>query len=338
MVIISIIQVCLKHYKMKKLPNDEKQNLVKNSVEKPQDENNNMKKIIKSDIYKFIAFTVLFLLSISMNCNKKVEMQKKDLDRLLERLYSDNSVFKNKERDDSVISINIIDSFITVTIDNSDTLFNQKYCEFHRYVAADDNKIDFTVKYKYDSKLPTHPVTGKDMKLNERKQILVFMPINNYGNLLKAAYIDNIGFLSDLNGKFMGNFQENDSVYAHNYTTTGPLILKNKKSKSRKVLDPFSLENMYLNKNEIQYDQISVYDYLYYLLLKFIFFKEDIDVTGNNGLITLSPEKIGDTVKDKYLFNVKYNDFVSKEIADEMLSLGKAFGFKVRKENVTQSQ
>lgn len=300
------------------------------SIQRWKDIRKIMKKVIT---YLFYLFCILMF--SCMKVEKPEALQKEDIEKLLKRFYSNRFTIKSTENNDNKISISIIDTLIVVTVNERDTLFNNKYHEFHQYIAEDDS-TEFTVKYFHNSKIQKHPKTGRNMNISERANVNLRIPINNFGTLKRAGYIEYVGYLSDLNGNFVTKFSVNDSVFAYSRgDIIGPLIFNKKKIPSRKLIVPISLENRCLNINEIELHGLCVYTYIYYLLLEFIYLKYNIDVIDENGLITFSVDKISQDIKDKCTVIVKYNDFVTKKIVEEMVNIGKDLGIeKIEKINI----
>jgi biopolymer transport protein ExbD len=88
------------------------------------------------------------------------------------------------------------------------------YQEFHRYIARDD-QAEFTVKYDPKTKeAPKHPVTGREMTVHERYDILLYACDDTYTDITKCLYTPFQEMLTDVDGLPLTAVNVGDTVYA----------------------------------------------------------------------------------------------------------------------------
>jgi biopolymer transport protein ExbD len=88
------------------------------------------------------------------------------------------------------------------------------YQEFHRYIARDD-QAEFTVKYDpKDPSPPKHPVTGREMTIHERYDILLYACDETYSEIDKCLYTPFQEMVTDVEGIPLKAVNVGDTVYA----------------------------------------------------------------------------------------------------------------------------
>ncbi|MBD3393476.1 MAG: hypothetical protein GF418_15175 [Chitinivibrionales bacterium] len=88
------------------------------------------------------------------------------------------------------------------------------YQEFHRYVARDD-QAEFTVKYDPKEKTPPkHPVSGREMTIHERQDILLYACDETFSEIKKCLYTPFGEMVTDADGIVVTAVNVGDTVYA----------------------------------------------------------------------------------------------------------------------------
>ncbi len=88
------------------------------------------------------------------------------------------------------------------------------YQEFHRYIARDD-QAEFTVKFDPKAReLPKHPVTGRDMTIHERHDILLYSCDETFSEIQKCLYTPFGEMVTDVEGIALSAVNVGDTVYA----------------------------------------------------------------------------------------------------------------------------
>jgi biopolymer transport protein ExbD len=117
------------------------------------------------------------------------------------------------ESDKLMLTMIITDSVVTIGAKNGflPSLF---YKEFHHYVSAEDRRVEVTVEY--DPKNPGKPVmnpkTGKQFKMNERQDILLYVTDENY-TVINCLYSKEGFMLTDADGKPVTSVRPGDEVW-----------------------------------------------------------------------------------------------------------------------------
>lgn len=118
------------------------------------------------------------------------------------------------ESDKLMLTEIITDSVVTIGAKGGflPSLF---YVEYHKYVAADDRRIEVTVQM--DPKNPTKPVmnpqTNKPFKLGERQEILLYVTDETHQNIIKCLYTKENEMVTDVAGNPVDKVNAGDSVY-----------------------------------------------------------------------------------------------------------------------------
>jgi biopolymer transport protein ExbD len=88
------------------------------------------------------------------------------------------------------------------------------YQEYHRYVARDDH-AEFTVKYDpHAASLPKHPVSGREMTVHERYDILLYACDETFQQIIKCLYTPFEEMVTDVDGNPVTAVNIGDSVFA----------------------------------------------------------------------------------------------------------------------------
>jgi biopolymer transport protein ExbD len=117
------------------------------------------------------------------------------------------------ESDKLMLTMIITDSVVTIGAKNGflPSLF---YKEFHHYVSAEDRRVEVTAEY--DPKNPTKPVmnpkTGKEFKMNERQDILLYVTDTSY-KIIQCLYSKEGFMMTDADGKPVMSVQPGDEIW-----------------------------------------------------------------------------------------------------------------------------
>jgi biopolymer transport protein ExbD len=117
------------------------------------------------------------------------------------------------ESDKLMLTMIITDSVVTIGAKNGflPSLF---YKEFHRYVSAEDRRVEVTAEF--DPKNPHKPVmnpkTGKAFKTAERQDILLYVADTNY-KIIECLYTKDGKMLTDVDGKPVVSVKPGDAVW-----------------------------------------------------------------------------------------------------------------------------
>jgi len=117
------------------------------------------------------------------------------------------------EADKLMLTMIITDSVVTIGAKNGflPSLF---YKEFHRYVSAEDRRVEVTAEY--DPKNPGKPVmnpkTGKAFKNAERQDILLYVTDTNY-QIVECLYTTDGKMLTNADGKPVTSVKPGDAVW-----------------------------------------------------------------------------------------------------------------------------
>lgn len=204
------------------------------------------------------------------------------------------------------IAIRLTDTTLSILKDDSIVLASSYYHEFHKYIA-DDDSCDFIVKYNPSEKrIISHPKTDRDMKLTERKDVILYAADDPDGLMKKAYYHTVYGMLIfNKQGEMATQVETGDTVYALNTSMLGPCVVTEPKKKSPITADSKALE---FSISDLELLPVSLYDFLDYHLKR-------INVVN----VFLNREKSTEKEVPRYHVTFTASQNVTKEVEKQMI-------------------
>lgn len=276
-----------------------------------------MKKQLLIIAYFILSCFFVFLICLIISCNKKEPVEEPKLilndnvmtsgtlwffARVLETGFDKIS----KDFDSTLhITVRLTDTSLSILKDDSIVLASSYYQEFHKYIA-DDDSLGFIVKYNPSEKrIISHPKTGREMKLTERKDVFCYAADDLNGLMKKAYYHTVYGMLIfNAQGEMAAQVETGDTVYALSYSMAGPCVVKEPKKKSPITADSKALE---FSISDLEILPVSLYDFLDYHLKR-------INVVN----VFLNREKSTEKEVPKYRVRFVASENVTKEVEKQI--------------------